>query len=68
MSLLFYRRPDYLNGGHKADLGGPTSASCAESAEASKCQIPSNLSFGEIVKNNTLPVSHVEGSHGGSEA
>ncbi|ORY55077.1 regulator of G protein-like protein [Pseudomassariella vexata] len=54
MSLLFYRRPDYL-GHDKQQLTESKCASYLEAAEASKPHIPKELCFDEIVKNNTLP-------------
>ncbi|KAI1858577.1 hypothetical protein JX265_010670 [Neoarthrinium moseri] len=56
MSLLFYRRPDYLSRSrNRPELAESLCASYLEVAEATKSKIPTNLSFEEIVKNNTLP-------------
>jgi hypothetical protein len=55
MSILFYRRPDYLS---KPD--GPINASdCAryvERAKNSERVIPPGLSFDDIMSKKTLPV------------
>ncbi|KAI0137244.1 hypothetical protein BJ170DRAFT_678095 [Xylariales sp. AK1849] len=56
MSLLFYRRPDYLGrSSARPELGESLCASHMESAEANKSRIPDQLSFENIVKNTTLP-------------
>lgn len=56
MSLLFYRRPNYL-GPEKQQLTESQCAAYLQKAVASKDWIPEKLTFAEIVKNNTLPVS-----------
>ncbi|KAK6067055.1 hypothetical protein SCUP234_11771 [Seiridium cupressi] len=56
MSLLFYRRPDYLSRSRvKPELDEALCASYVEAAEISRATLPASLSFEEIVKNNTLP-------------
>jgi hypothetical protein len=56
MSVLFYRRPDYLN---KAT--GPINATeCqryVERAKNAERAIPPGLSFDEVINNKALPVS-----------
>jgi hypothetical protein len=56
MSILFYRRPDYL-----AKPNGPINATeCqqyAERATLTKRAIPNGLSFDEVIEGKTLPVS-----------
>jgi len=56
MSVLFYRRPDYLN---KPD-GPINTADCQKYAERAKNAeriIPPGLSFDEVMNNKALPVS-----------
>ncbi|KAK9424622.1 hypothetical protein SUNI508_03498 [Seiridium unicorne] len=56
MSLLFYRRPDYLSRSRvRPELDEALCASYVEAAEISRATIPASLSFEEIVKKNTLP-------------
>jgi len=56
MSILFYRRPDYVR-----KPNGPLNPSdCAryvERAKGSERSIPAGLSFEEVINNKPLPVS-----------
>lgn len=58
MSLLFYRRPDYV-----AKLPGPMSlAQCqiyVERTQKHKRAIPPELSFENVIQNKALPVKHL---------
>lgn len=58
MSLLFYRRPDYV-----AKLPGPMSlAQCqiyVERTQKHKRAIPPELSFENVIQNKALPVNHL---------
>lgn len=56
MPLLFYRRPDYLRRDRPV-LTDENYADFVERAEECKSHIPESLSFEEIVRNRTLPVS-----------
>jgi hypothetical protein len=55
MSILFYRRPDYVS-----KEGGPLdSAGCqkyVERAAGGQAQIPDNLSFDSVLEGRTMPV------------
>ena len=55
MSILFYKRPDYVN-----KLAGPLDfSSCQKYVERAACSsssIPDNLSFANVVEGRTLPV------------
>ncbi|KUJ18357.1 uncharacterized protein LY89DRAFT_46694 [Mollisia scopiformis] len=54
MSILFYRRPDYLN----KPAGPINSTECAryvERAKNSERAIPNGLSFDEVINNKALP-------------
>lgn len=57
MSILFYRRPDYL-----AKSSGPLNKTeCSiyvERAKKSERAIPKGLSFDEITENKALPVRY----------
>ncbi len=56
MSLHFYRGPKDRRRKPTNVVGDDHCARFLEQAEASKSWIPAQLSFEEIVKNNTLPV------------
>jgi hypothetical protein len=60
MSLFFYRRADHHGRGRtRPELDESLCASYLEAAEKSRKTIPDQLSFEEIIKNVTLPVSNI---------
>lgn len=55
MSILFYRRPDYL-AARSAPLNPTECAVYVQRAKKSERAIPKGLSFDEIIENKALPV------------
>ena len=61
MSILFYKRPDYI----AKDSGPLDNASCQKYVERAACgraSIPPNLSFENVMDGKTLPVSYISRS------
>lgn len=55
MSILFYRRPDYLNP-RSSPLNQSECARYVERAKGSERAIPEGLGFDNVISNKTLPV------------
>jgi hypothetical protein len=55
MSVLFYRRPDYINPPSQP-LNSNACARYVEKTKGSNRAIPEGLSFEEVIANKALPV------------
>lgn len=58
MSVLFYRRPDYISK-PTSPINASDCAKYVEEAKASERAIPPGLSFEEVINDKPLPVSIV---------
>lgn len=56
MSVLFYRRPDYISK-PTSPINASDCAKYVERAKGSERAIPPGLSFEEVLNNKPLPVS-----------
>ena len=57
MSVLFYRRPDYVERAHEGPLNWEDCQKYVERTKGNRHNIPPELSFDNVVNNKALPAS-----------